>query len=315
MSARSSTALAVAGEIAITTRALVPEISWAELARRAPQMAPTMARYLDQLAVSARPATVDATRVDVAPVRRSRHRRRPRLSRWSLVRSTRHLEDYKRWLARPSRPKAGTLTTTTISAALGLLRTFFERIIDWDYDDAPTPVPIFAGDFPNRDEPLPKFLDDPTAAKFMATLATDPNRRRRLMVELLARTGIRVRGTRRSRRRRDGPHRRHVLAAHPASASSTTTATSHSHPLLVELINDHRTRRGPSTHRAARRTQRRPTLRPAHHPPLRHRRRHTRRRRPRPPAPTAPHPRHPSDQPWDEPRSDRRAARTSLDAT
>jgi Phage integrase family len=35
-------------------------------------------------------------------------------------------------------------------------------------------------------------LDDPTAAKFMAALAVDPNLRRRLIVELLARTGIRV---------------------------------------------------------------------------------------------------------------------------
>ena len=38
---------------------------------------------------------------------------------------------------------------------------------------------------------MPRFLDDPTAAKFMATLAVDPNPRRRLMVELLARTGMR----------------------------------------------------------------------------------------------------------------------------
>src|SRR5207245_11091735 len=72
-----------------------------------------------------------------------------------------------------------------------LLRTFFERIIDWDYDDAPRRSPVYAGDFPERDEPLPKFLDDPTAAKFMAALAVDPNQRRRLMVELLARTGMR----------------------------------------------------------------------------------------------------------------------------
>jgi hypothetical protein len=35
-------------------------------------------------------------------------------------------------------------------------------------------------------------LDDPAAAKFMAVLATDPDRRRRLMVELLARTGMRA---------------------------------------------------------------------------------------------------------------------------
>lgn len=45
------------------------------------------------------------------------------------------------------------MSPTTIRTGLGLLRTFFERIIDWDYDDAPARVPIFAGDFPQLDEP------------------------------------------------------------------------------------------------------------------------------------------------------------------
>jgi integrase len=104
----------------------------------------------------------------------------------------RHVEAHKTWMAsRPGR-SGGKLSATTISHRLCLLRTFFERIIDWDYDDAPRRSPIYTGDFPERDEPLPKFLDDPTAAKFMAALAVDPNRRRRLIVELLARTGMRA---------------------------------------------------------------------------------------------------------------------------
>ena len=84
------------------------------------------------------------------------------------------------------------MSTTTIRHRLCFLRTFFERIIEWDYDDAPARLPIYSTDFPALDEALPKFLDDPTAARFMAALAIDPNRRRRLMVELLARTGMRV---------------------------------------------------------------------------------------------------------------------------
>jgi integrase len=72
------------------------------------------------------------------------------------------------------------------------LRTFFERITEWGYDDAPARMLIYTSDFPELDEPLPKFLDDPAAAKFMAALAKDPKPRRRLMVELLARTGMRV---------------------------------------------------------------------------------------------------------------------------
>jgi len=165
--------------------------TWDEIFARAPQMAATMARYLDQLRVSARPATLraydDALRMfaghitSVDPTCRS-----------VAAIEHRHIEAHKIWMAsRPGRNGRGRLSATTISHRLCLLRTFFERIIDWDYDDAPRRSPVYAGDFPARDEPLPKFLDDPTAAKSMAALAADANQRRRLMVELLARTGMR----------------------------------------------------------------------------------------------------------------------------
>ncbi len=163
--------------------------TWEVIYFRAPRMAATMARYLDQLR-AARPATLEAydyalrtfaghiTTVDPA-------------CRSVAAIEHRHVEAHKTWMAsRPGKRGPG-LSAVTISHRLCLLRTFFERVIDWGYDDAPRRSPIYAGDFPERDEPLPKFLDDPTAAKFMAALATDPNRRRRLMVEPLARTGMR----------------------------------------------------------------------------------------------------------------------------
>lgn len=56
---------------------------------------------------------------------------------------------------RSPRAKGKLSTTTTIRHRLGLLRTFFERIIEWGYDDATARVPIFPGDFPKADEPLP----------------------------------------------------------------------------------------------------------------------------------------------------------------
>jgi site-specific recombinase XerD len=154
-------------------------------------MAATMASYLGQLEVSARPATVSAA--DLA-LRLFAHRvtlADPTCVTVAAIGRT-HIEDFKVWQAK--RPGRGgkALSTTTIRHRLSMLRTFFERIIEWDYDDAPARLPIHSTDFPALDEPLPKFLDDPTAAKFMAALANDPNRRRRLMVELLARTGMRV---------------------------------------------------------------------------------------------------------------------------
>jgi integrase len=189
MSAQPLPAVASIDDQPAAARRSPQEISWPQVIVAAPQMAATMARYLDQLAVSARPGTVVSVDLTLRQFAGSVTASDPSCRTMAQV-TRRHFEDYKRWLAR--RPgKHGTLSATTISCRLGLLRTFFDRIIEWGYDDAPARVPIFAGDFPDRDEPLPKFLDDPTAATFMASLATDPNPRRRLMVEILARTGIR----------------------------------------------------------------------------------------------------------------------------
>ena len=148
-----------------------------------------MARYLHQLAVCVRQPTVVAVDLTLRQFAHCVTVTDPTCRSMAAVTRI-HFEDYKRWLARqPGR--GGALSTTTISGRVGLLRTFFARIIEWGYDDAPARIPILAGDFPERDEPLPKFLDDPTAAKFMAALAADANQRRRLGVEILARTGIR----------------------------------------------------------------------------------------------------------------------------
>ncbi len=126
-----------------------------------------------------------------------------------------------------------------------MVRTFFERIIEWDWDDAPKRVPIFAGDVPKADDPLPKFLDDPAAAKFLATLAADPNRRRRLMVELLARTGMRASEL-------DGIRDDAMFKVRDTWWLQIPLGKLHNdrnvplHPLLVGLITDYKTWRGPS---------------------------------------------------------------------
>jgi site-specific recombinase XerD len=142
-------------------------------------MAATMASYLDQLEVSARPGTVaeaelalrffahrvneaDPSCVSVAGVGRA------------------HIEDYKLWLKARRGRTGKPLATMTIRHRLSNVRTFFARIMEWDYDDAPARLFIYMSDFPALDEPLPRFLDDPTAAKFMAALAQDQNLRRRL---------------------------------------------------------------------------------------------------------------------------------------
>ncbi len=83
------------------------------------------------------------------------------------------------------------MKNTTVRMRLGMLRLFFERIIEWGWDDAPARCPVFEADLPKVDDPLPKFLDDASAARFMRAAAQlEPLPR--LVVEMLARTGMRV---------------------------------------------------------------------------------------------------------------------------
>ena len=168
-----------------------PEITWAEIAARAPVMVATMASYLDQLEVSARPSTVADAEVTLRLFAHRVIEADPACVSVAHI-ARPHIEDFKSWLIARRGRTGKPLATITIRHRLSTVRTFFERIMEWDYDDAPARLFIYMSDFPALDEPLPRFLDDPTAAKFMAALAEDPNLRRRLMVELLARTGIRV---------------------------------------------------------------------------------------------------------------------------
>ncbi len=137
------------------------EFPWAETARLAPVMVATMASYLDQLGVSARPSTVNAAEQALRHFAGQVTQADPACISMTGV-ERRHIEAHKLWLAARPGKGAKPLSALTIRNRLGTLRTFFERLRDWDYDDAPSRTLIFPGDFPQADEPLPKFLDDPT---------------------------------------------------------------------------------------------------------------------------------------------------------
>jgi integrase len=210
-------------------------------------MVTTMQAYLAQLSVSSRPSTVDAASLALRHLVAHITDADPTCTTVAAI-ERRHIESYK--LALAARPgKAGsnkTVSNQTIRHNLGMVRTFFERVIDWDYPDAPRRVPVFTGDLPKADEPMPKFLDDPTAAKFMAILATDPNRRRRLIVELLARTGMRAGEL--GGLRDDAVYRlgdTYWLRVPLGKLHNDRSVPLH--PILVGLINDYRAWRGPTS--------------------------------------------------------------------
>ena len=93
---------------------------------------------------------------------------------------------------RPAQGWRQLISRDTHRQRMRTLRQFFERIIEWDWPDAPARNPVIAGDIPKKPEPLPKFLDDRDAARLMAAARASSDPRDRLVVELLARTGMRA---------------------------------------------------------------------------------------------------------------------------
>ena len=163
---------------------------WLPIGDAAPMLAATMLRYLDQIAVSLRPLTVNAVEIDLRIFAGFLIDHDPALSCAADINRS-HIEAFKVW-QRAQPGNSGPIKPATFRRRIGMLRMFFVRITEWGWDDAPARVPIFFGDVPRRGEPLPKFLDDATFARFMRALAAEPRLDRRVAVELLARTGMRV---------------------------------------------------------------------------------------------------------------------------
>jgi integrase len=164
---------------------------WDHLESLAPELAGTMRRYLAQLAISMRPGSValaDTTLRHFAVYLTAHH---GDVTAAAQVRRT-HIEGFKAWLdARPGYRGRCSPAATTIGMRLGHLRCFFDRIIEWGYHDAPARNPVFSGDSPIRDRPLPRFLDDGDAAALLAAARQLPALFDRVAVQVLARTGLR----------------------------------------------------------------------------------------------------------------------------
>jgi site-specific recombinase XerD len=168
------------------------EFDWPQIAETAPTLAATMRRYLEQLSLSLRPASVQRTDTMLRGFAGWLTAAHPDITALVEV-ERRHIEGFKRYLpTRAGKDGRSPLSPQTIRMTLGTLRCFFERVSEWDYPDAPRRVLIFNGDLPTPDAPLPKFLSDVDAGKLMRAAATDNDMTRRLVIEMLARTGLRV---------------------------------------------------------------------------------------------------------------------------
>jgi integrase len=169
----------------------VAEVDWAEITAHAPTLTVTMRRYLDQMALSLRPSSVACLETSLRQLAGMLVRDFPEVTAVADI-GREHVEAYKTWLAaRPGYRNATTLSKTTLGMRLGHLHAFFARITEWGYQDAPARIPVYTTDRPRLDKPLPKFLDDAQAAAFINAARDLPDPLERLMVLLLARTGMR----------------------------------------------------------------------------------------------------------------------------
>lgn len=87
-----------------------------------------------------------------------------------------------RWLATTPRPRTGkALNPVSRKNTIIDLHCFFDRTAEWGYADAPVRPLVFVGDLPIVDKPLPRFLDDPSAAKLLRVARADSDPLARLV--------------------------------------------------------------------------------------------------------------------------------------
>ena len=173
----------------MTGPALLP--GWGQLAEDIPGITVPMRRYLEQVACVLRPGSVSGADLALRSFATFLASQAPPVTGLTAV-TRRNVEDFKPWLAaRPGQNKPR-VTTATIAHRLGTLRMFFVRIDEWGWDEAPPRIPMFPGDLPRQDHPLPRALDDATAAKLLRAAQADRRMLVGVTVEMLLRTGLRV---------------------------------------------------------------------------------------------------------------------------
>ena len=143
------------------------------------RFAETAQRYLEQVALSLQPNTVRHIDLDLRRFGTWLADTHPDVTGCADLRRE-HIEAFKLWLSTHPTPRTGKpLNRVSIKDALINLHCFFTRIAEWGYPDAPTRTLMFPGDLPIA------------AAKLLRATRSDADPLSRLIVELLARTGIR----------------------------------------------------------------------------------------------------------------------------
>ena len=160
---------------------------WASVPAR---LAETLQGYVEQMRVTLRPSSVPHVEGTLREFALWVRDRAPDVQAVRDLRRS-HIERYKRHLAERPNRRGQRCSKRTIAGALGTLRICLERLGEWGGEDAPVRTLMFPGDVPKLDDPLPRFIDDGAAKKLIEAARATDDPFARLVVEFLARTGMR----------------------------------------------------------------------------------------------------------------------------
>lgn len=199
--------LGIFPQLTRSTRRTTFEKQWKDI----PQgIAAPVHRYLQQMGLSLRPESAYQEKTRLFRFFSWLAQDYPEIVRIDQIRRC-HIEafkEYLRWVPpqhKSNRVPGDVLCSSSRYHLLAALYYFFDRIAEWQWPEAPKHVLIFTGDFPILDKPLPKFLDEVSAARFLEAARNHPDLFTRLCGVTLILTGM--------RQGEFPPHRlRHTLA-------------------------------------------------------------------------------------------------------
>jgi integrase len=153
----------------------------------------TVHRYLQQLALSFRPRTLRQEKSRLFQFFSWLAVTMPEVTAINQIKR-RHIEAFKEYLswARPhNRPLGTTMRPATRYHILASLYYLLQRIIEWQWPEAPERPIMFYQDLPSLDQPLPRFLDEAEAARFLQVARSHTDLFTRVCGITLMLTGLR----------------------------------------------------------------------------------------------------------------------------
>ena len=170
------------------------EVAFEQQWRRIPPgIGNVVRRYLQQLALSFRPSSLKQERCRLFRFFSWLAETMPEVTEIKQIKR-RHIEafkEYLRWAPPHNRPSKTTMSSSTKYKIMAAPYYFFQRITEWQWPEAPDRALMFYQDLPPLDQPLPRFLGQTDAARFLQVARNHADLFTRVCGVTLMLTGLR----------------------------------------------------------------------------------------------------------------------------